>query len=224
METLESVNNRISALINEGEFKKACKAAGDYYWRNRDCKFNSIFWFQCGLAVRLSGHYESSLPIIYQQMSECDDCTDQIKGDWLRDDALDAIRQGNPNEAEKILKEVLLLHADDMNRINAVTMARGRVAYLRKDFIFSLYLHLYAEKKWLENPEITNEQWQANNRFHLLKAFVVSGSENKVKRKEVAMMIIKNDKNRIRRWRARLINCGYLGNVIDDFAHKLKFV
>lgn len=216
---------QMEELISKGKNWKAVRLA-----ENLKCEYsittNADFWFEYGLAVRLTNRNEALLKEIRKRMRKCDNYNQTMDGDWLRDDILDAIRKHKVSIAKELLPELKELYRGDKNRLATATMVEGEIAYLCSDFGLACLLHLQAMNMWLNrwlNRNATNNQWYMNNQFHLLKAMVANHT-NSTDRRQIANNVIDSDESHIRRLRGKLINSGHLGNSLDDLLMRIRFV
>lgn len=95
-----------------------------------------------------------------------DQSDEMINGDLLRDQALEAIRYGHLNLADRLLQQACLLHLEDANRQAVLRMVKARILYARKDYKKAVILHAKAEAMWGEIGGDANPQWIRSNRFH----------------------------------------------------------
>jgi len=228
----------VSELINNGKIRQARKRAdarisNDAWFLIEDANF--FYWY--GKAVKLTDHDRILLIKIRMYMQKCSHFRTTMNDiDWLIDDAQYAIGKHDLGKAEKILNDAFSIKNENHNRLSAITSLRGRVAYLRGDFSLALNLHREAEKRWPDSSfcdatEATYvRQWKAENRFYALKAMVANGTKKAYRRVMTDFVIggdsnwriaYPGDKSRVIRLRARLINSGRLGNMIDDLIMRL---
>ena len=216
--------NEISLLqemVDKGQFKKAKDFAKLAVSSKLKICNNAEFWFVYGVAVRLTDHDNDLLASINQNMGLCKNFNELMAGDWLRDDILYAIRRNELTELDVLLPVLKSLHQNDANRLAAIKMVEGRIAYAKKDYPTALKYYLDADKAWRDLKTSANNQWKANNLFAMYKVMVALKNGN---RYPTAIEIISKDKSRFRRVRTKFINqTGRLGNAIDDILMRIRF-
>jgi len=211
----------LQKMVDEGEFKKARIFAKQAVSSEQEICNNAEFWFIYGVVVRLTDHDNDLLASINQNMLLCKNFNDLMAGDWLRDDILYAIRRNELDGLDTLLPALKNLHQDDKNRLAAIQMLQGRIAYARKNYSSALEYFLDADKAWRNLKTSANNQWAANNRFAMYKAMVAQKNSSCYL---IATEIINEVKSRTRRFRTRFINQnGRLGNAIDDLLMRIRF-
>lgn len=183
------------------------------------------FWLRYGLAVRRIDPRDQYADWIEDRMKTSKGFNDWIWGDWLREKAIGAIRLNLLHEAVDIMEKVVVLHADDPDRMAAAKSVFGAIFYGEGWFDPAVDALREAQKSWDEIGKTANKSWVWNNRFCLLKAMVASGKYDKETISELANKILSSgDCNLLRLKRARRIAKGELFNRFDDTVDMIKNV
>jgi len=211
--------NKVGLLINNGRYWKArrlaLKLSTSLPQNNSAICTDANFWFMYGLAVRLTRRDKEILKNVRARMFGCRNYNPVMDGDWLRNDILDAIRNRNLDEAERLLPKLRKLHVGDENRLAAATMIEGRISYASHKYTSALKLFKKADEQWKHIGTTSRNQLFMANKLFLLKAMVVK-NDKEIWRRLVADEIIQSDKSRIRRLQAWFIVKCHHGNAIDD--------
>lgn len=210
--------NQIELLINKRRYWRARKLAlrmSTNLSRNNPEISDANFWFVYGLAVRLTRRDKGILRNIRARMFECKNYNPVMDGDWLRNDILENVRNGNLDDAERLLPKLRRLHAGDENCLAAATMVEGRIAYSSHKFTAALKLFKRADEQWKNLGTTSRNQMFMANKLFLLKA-MVKRNEKEIWRRLVAQEIMESDRSHIRRCQAWIIIKCRRGNAIDD--------
>ncbi|HRN97473.1 MAG TPA: hypothetical protein PLZ58_03455 [Candidatus Saccharibacteria bacterium] len=208
---------QVGALINKGKFQMAKKLSKKLLEENRSLKDSAVFLFQVILAERLTGDKQGLADELWESSKTCRDYTREMEGDLYRDLALAAIRAGNIDQAESALGKARAIHEDNVNRMAAITMVEGRIAYSKRDYYLAATLHGRAAFAWHKIGELADEQWVKNNTFHQLRAIVVSRRFDHTFQQQLYNQVLRYDESRnhhIGAWLA--FRLGRFGNVIYD--------
>jgi len=173
-----NVAGQISELINKGRFKEA-KKLGEAHQNDENANQSAHFFFQWGLARSLVRKDNSAQ---FEHASHCADYTKQMEGDFYRDAALVAAKQGKLTRAAELLFMVgdMLWEEPDLNREAALHMARGRVRYIEESYEAALMHHEEAADIWAKAEkasEFVDQQWVKNNRFYQLRVTARLGED-----------------------------------------------
>jgi tetratricopeptide (TPR) repeat protein len=236
LKTEPDIVDRLIDLLERGEISRMYRFAYDHT-NDPLAKDNPDFYLYYGLAAKLLNHSKSEIDSIKKLMANSTGYTRWYFVDWQRDDAKKSLRKGKPIAAEKIMDEVEKVDSN-INRIAADFSTRGQIADFKKGYKEAIKLYLKAAEIWNNNPLVANEQWIADNKFHLFRAMVANGV-NHHDRFTLAREIIGGeylnadsgkkvkkigDKSRTRRWRARIINLGRFGLLLDNLMIRFWFL
>ncbi|PLS81144.1 hypothetical protein CYG49_02805 [Candidatus Saccharibacteria bacterium] len=178
-----STTQAMSQLINQRNFSAARtlsnqhQHSGLHLHDGQPCRYVH-FWFQLSLANNLLGQ-PSEARKCFEYAQQCPDYTPLIEGDFMRDEALALIRLNELDLAGVALKQAQRLHAEDLNRMAALVMVRGRRASAVGNYVLAERLHRQADEQWRKLGDKADQQWIKNNRFYWLKAAVMSGADIK---------------------------------------------
>ncbi len=208
--TLENVRQ----LVNKGRWLKAHRIV-----RNQgfilEHESTAHFWFICMLIELLTNH-ENAARIALKRAKQCNDYTEVIEGDILRDQALFAIRHDRLAIAEQFIEDARRFH-EDHNRLAVLKMTEARLAQARDELQRALQLYEEANNLWVELGNIGEAydiQWACNNRFHWFRCSALAGEPIE----DRAKIILLTDESHIRRWRVRLMRTfGLFGARIDNW-------
>lgn len=226
LDKANEITQIMGELINEGNPGKAYDIGWVYMkslLEEKRSRLSVHFWFQLGLAINLIDPTDLKLELIEKRLENSPDYNDSIGGDWLRDQALGALRLGKIEYALAYIEMAEDKHRDDRNRMAAIDMVKGRIYYKQKNLFKSIFFLKEADKAWSEIGEKADKAWIRDNRFHLLKAMVADRfPQDEIE--QLAETIINSDEpNLTRLKRVRLIAKGWSYNVIDDLSERLNY-
>jgi tetratricopeptide (TPR) repeat protein len=212
---MASIDQQLDALINNGKFHKAYTLADNYVKGSRG-EVSAHIWFKLALAARLIGKD----PLHYREAAKnASDYTPIMEGDFLRDQALHAIRAGRLEEATSLISMIEELHQNDPNRLAALTMTRARLSFAHGNPEEALRLHTQAEEEWVKLGNKADRQWVMNNRFHMFKPLVATGQE----RISDYRLIMASETRRDRKVRVWIMHrFGRFGVMFDRTLERLK--
>lgn len=217
MSESSSAASQVGALINRGKFRKAARLTRDMLRNNPRLANDADFMFQFALAEILTGDRQNSVQEIWESTKFCKGYTRTMEGDFCRDLALAELRHGNLEQAETALGKAREIHAGDTNRMAAITMVEGRIAYANRDYKTATMLHGRAASAWHKLGDQANKQWIKNNVFHQLRSMAAGNRHDNSSKLELYQRISRYDESRNHRVGAWLAyRLGRFGNSIYD--------
>lgn len=227
IDNVDFIIDKIKELINQGKFKEAREYAKYINSLVMSHINNAHFYFYYSLTVRLTsknGQDVSLLREIESEMKSCDNFTQNIYGDYLRDEALMMVRLGYTKKAQETVDEMLnYIENGDYNRKAAYKMVIGRINYIQHDTWLATVHHKEADLLWQTHEETADPQWIKNNRFHWLKAMAAQGYKLRYLFETAKEIRDSGDSNKTRLLRVKLIRFGRIANKIDDLMVRIKF-
>lgn len=204
--------------------KKLIRGGTPRAWR----KASQLLWNEVGYpGKQLDAHFWMMLALTqtllkkdatewWERATECPNYQRHMRGDWLRDEGLAAVRAGKLALAAWFFNESEEFHTST-NRKAVLEMAWGRLHYKRGEFKEAEKAFSEAQRLWEsitpEDPEPADNEWVNNNAFHWfkLRAETESAQLSENVRKSL------DGSSRIRRVRISFIQrFGKRGNQIDD--------
>lgn len=168
----KELETEFEQLIRKRKFRKALRTAEQLAVVLPD---DAEHWFKLHFAATLCRDPDRA-DLAYVKAKQCWNFTDELQGDFMRDLALQLVRQGKHRQALDVIIGVLQLHKADRNRIACAKGVKARAHFGLNDFAEAARLHLQADAMWGElarqDRPFTN-QWQYNNLLPMLRAYVI---------------------------------------------------
>lgn len=207
----------LSTLVNTGKWPQALRLVRSPGMKSA-YETDVHYWFQRALVESLSGSEESVIEEARQQARACPGYNKGIEEDLVRDHALACIRRRMLDKAMELRDQARKLsNPEDGNRVAALEMLDGRIAYALGDPGKAATHFIRAHDMWRKlkkSGEHYSAQWIINNRFYLLKALAALGEATG----DITFIVVSTDPSLKRRLSARFIGrFGKLGNRIHDW-------
>jgi len=216
--TDQQVIDSLDQLINKKRaFSQAYKAGLEYTEKHpHPNEISAHVWFKLALLASLTSHDRTKFDLAAMAAP---DYSIEMKGDLLRDQALEAIRMDRIELARKMVPQIESLHRDDQNRMAAWWMLKGRIAFAEDEVARAYEAYRYADTLWKEIGDEADSQWVTNNLFHLLRA---STWQRYSDRHVIYVEFMDREQSTGRRLRAWSIRCfGRAGLMVDLVLEKL---
>jgi hypothetical protein len=158
----------ICKLINQRKFRRALRLC-DRHAKDPNCD-NAQFWFQFSLVCRLTKQPKAA-GFYHEVARDCPNYTPELEEAFRRDEALTLLRNGQPDEALKIVEELEANQPEevDSNRKIVLIAVKARILDATNDRLRAWELYDKAYSEWIHLGALANQQWQANNLFHMFR-------------------------------------------------------
>jgi hypothetical protein len=222
MSESRSAADQVGALINKGWLgQQKARAVARNFLSSQAAQQDAHFWFQYALAEQLRGDPGKLLEPFWNNARECANYTEEIEGDFYRDEALRELRRGNTLDARRALHKAQLRQGDDDNRKAAIQMVAARIAYKERRYEAAYETHDDVKLQFVMLGQSADQQWKKNNSLHMLRAAVRVPGRSRTDNKPLYQNVMRTDKgfdHRLGAWLA--FNLGRVGNLMYDMSAK----
>ena len=117
-------------------------------------------------------------PRLIDQARECEDVTDKLIGDMMRDRVIALIRMHTVDSlatAGDVIEDVKRLHANDESRLACIIGVEARLLFACGEYRRAAEAHTEADKIWRSIGNGADQQWMYNNYTHWLRSVIAVG-------------------------------------------------